>query len=159
MLARWDPFREMLQMRRTMDRLIDGSLTENDFGQSEWSLPLDVVEKDNEYVVKASLPGIKPEDIDVTLDKGLLTIKGQVQDESDKEEGQYHLRERRFGMFSRTIQLPTSVNADQIQADYKDGILMLTLPKTEEVKPKKIAIKHADKMVESKLTDGKQKVK
>ena len=141
MLSRWDPFREMMTMRRAMDRLLDSSLTGEATETPEWSLPLDVVEEETEYLVKASLPGIKPEDLDITYNKGMLTIKGEVKDERETTEGQYHLRERRFGTFSRTIALPTTVKPEDIQANYQDGVLTLTLPKAEETKPKRIQVK------------------
>ena len=153
MLTRWDPFRDMISMRRMMDRMIDQSLGENgDLPQAEWSLPLDVVEHENEYVVKANLPGVKPDDLDITYDKGVLSIRGETKEESDKEEGQYHLRERRWGTFSRSISLPTVIQADEIQANFSNGILSLTLPKSEDVKPKRIAIQQGDqqKTIEAK---------
>lgn len=141
MLTRWDPFREMVTMRRAMDRLMENALPEQgDWQVPEWSLALDVVENADDFVIKASLPGVKPEDIDVTYSKGMLTIKGEIKDESQSEQGQYHLRERRYGSFTRTITLPTSVKSEEIAADYKDGILTLRLPKMEEIKPKRIQI-------------------
>lgn len=141
MLSRWDPFREMVSMRRAMDRLIENSMGSEDWNQaSDWSLALDVVEEEDAYLVKASVPGIKPEDIDVTYEKGMLTIKGVVKDETETTKGQYHLRERRYGTFSRTISLSTSVKADDIKATYENGVLELRLPKAEEVKPRRIAI-------------------
>jgi HSP20 family protein len=149
MLTRWDPFRDMVSMRRMMDRLIDQSLTgEGENVQAEWTLPLDVIEQENEFVVKASLPGVKLDDIDVTFNKGMLTIKGEMKEESEKEEGQYHLHERRWGSYSRSIALPSSVEANAIRAEYQDGILLLRLPKTEEVKPKRITINAGQKAIE-----------
>ena len=158
MLSRWDPFREMISMRRAMDRLIDGSLSGQDqMSEVQWSLPLDVIEHDNEFIVKASLPGVKPDDIDVTFDKGMLTIKGQVMNESENEEGEYHLRERSYGTFTRTISLPSTIKADDIQANFNDGILTLELPKSEEVKPKRIAVnKGQQKSIDVKATSGKE---
>jgi HSP20 family protein len=151
MLTRWDPFRDMVSMRRMMDRLIDQSLTgEGESTQADWTLPLDVVEQEGEYIVKASLPGVKLDDIDVTFDKGLLTIKSEIKEESEKEQGQYHLRERRWGSFSRSISLPSTVEADKINAEYMDGILTLHLPKSEEVKPKRIAIGAGRKVIDAK---------
>ncbi len=147
MLSRWDPFRDLVTMRQAidrlqaMDRLIDNSLADDDRSvTSEWGLPLDVVEDENDYVVKASLPGVKPEELDITYNKGMLTIKGEMKDESESTKGQYHLRERRYGTFSRTISLPSSVKPEDIQAHFQDGILTLKLPKAEEVKPKRIPI-------------------
>jgi HSP20 family protein len=157
MLTRWDPFREMVTMRRAMDRLIESSLgDQGDLPQEEWMLPLDVVEQEDQYLVKASLPGIKPEDIDITYNKGVLTIKAELKEENEKAEGQYHLRERRSGTFVRSISLPGSVKGDEIQADYNDGVLELRLPKSEEVKPKRIAIQSAQKS-DQKMLNGKAK--
>jgi len=160
MLTRWDPFREMVSMRRSMDRLIDQSFTgQENWNQPDWALALDVVEHENEYVVKASLPGVKAEDVDVTFDKGMLTIRGEVKDESEKEEGHYHMRERRWGVFTRSLSLPSSVNASGIQATFTDGVLTLELPKSEEVKPKKINILQNQKTVEAKPVESKQSSK
>ena len=152
MLTRWDPFRDLVSMRRAMDRLMENSLGDEHDVTSEWGLPLDVVEDENEYIVIASLPGIKPEDLDITFNKGSLTIKGEIKDESETTKGQYHLRERRFGTFARTITLPTTVKPEDIQADYHDGILELKMPKSEEVKPKRIPIQSGggSRVIESK---------
>ena len=153
MLTRWDPFRDLVSMRRAMDRLMENSLGEDREVTSEWGLPLDVVEDENDFIVKASLPGVKPDDLDITYSKGMLTIKGEIKDESETTKGQYHLRERRYGLFTRTINLPSSVKAEDIQADYHDGILELKMPKTEEVKPKRIPIQSGggDRVLDSKL--------
>lgn len=152
MLTRWDPFRDLVSMRRAMDRLMESSLADETNITGEWGLALDVVEDENDFVVKASLPGIKPDDLDITFNKGMLTIKGEIKDESETIKGQYHLRERRFGTFARTITLPTSVKAEDIQADYHDGVLELKMPKSEEVKPKRIPIQSGGgkTMIESK---------
>jgi HSP20 family protein len=141
MITRWDPFREMLTMRRAMDRLMENSIKDQDeVPQADWSLALDVVENDDSYLVKASVPGVKVEDIEVTYNKNLLTIRGEIKEEAEREQGQYHLRERRYGTFTRTISLPSAIKSDAIHADYKDGVLTLQLPKMEEVKPKRIQI-------------------
>ncbi len=151
MLTRWDPFREMVSMRRAMDRLMENSLADEREMTSEWGLALDVLEDENEFVVKASLPGIKPDDLDITYNKGTLTIRGEIKDESETTKGQYHLRERRYGTFTRSITLPASVKSDDIQADYHDGVLELKMPKSEEVKPKRIPIQanSASRVIES----------
>lgn len=153
MLTRWDPFREMVAMRRAVDRLIDNTVSSDEWKQeSDWGLPLDVVEEEDAYIVKASVPGIKPDQFEITYNKGMLTIKGEIKDESESTSGQYHLRERRYGSFTRTISLPNTVNYDNIQANYEDGVLTLKMPKSEEVKPKRIPIQVGDgkKVIESK---------
>ena len=154
-LTRWDPFHEMWNMRTTMDRFFDTSTMRSDArcDTTPWNLALDVVETDDEYVVKASLPGMNPDELDITYDSNLLTIKGEVQKEEEFEEGRYHLRERRYGAFSRSISLPTSVKAEKIEASYEAGILKLRLPKSEEAKPKRIKVRSASgaaKMIEGK---------
>ena len=141
MVTRWDPFREMVTMRRAVDRLIENSVgDQGEWQQPEWSLALDVVENEDSFLVKASVPGAKPEDIDITFNKGMLTIRGEMKDESEQENGQYHLRERRWGSFSRSIALPQTIKAEDIQAEYNNGVLLLKMPKAEEVKPKRIQI-------------------
>jgi HSP20 family protein len=162
-ITRWDPFRDMMQMRSNMDRMID-RFFEDGFGdgwdqQSSWNLPLDVSETGDEYLVKASLPGIKPEDVDVTFSDNTLTIKGEMRQEEEKEESRYHLRERRYGSFSRTLTLPRGINGDNIKASFDNGVLTLHLPKSEEVKPKKINIQGGrnPQMIEGKASDVKNK--
>ncbi len=91
--------------------------------------------------MKASIPGVDPNDVEVTLTDNTLTIKGEVKEETDVEERNYHLRERRFGSFTRNVTLPLPVDADKVEATHENGVLSLRLPKTEAVKPKKISVK------------------
>jgi HSP20 family protein len=152
MLTNWDPFRDMMSMRRAMDRLIDSTLGEE---QREWTLgvPLDVSEKEDAFLLKASLPGIDPDDIDITYQDGVLTIKGEVREDQEVERGAYRIRERRWGSFSRAVQLPSAIKVDDIEASYQNGVLRLHMPKTEEVRAKRIQIKAAEgqKMLEGKF--------
>jgi HSP20 family protein len=143
MLTRWDPFREMMVIRNARDRMFDGdlALAPSSWRSFNWSVALDVVENDDEFVIKASLPGINPDDLEITFIDGKLTIKGEVTEEEKVEEARYHLRERRFGSFSRSIKLPSGIDSEKIDAKYESGVLELHLPKVEEVKPKKITIK------------------
>ena len=156
-IIRRDPFRDMLQIRNTMDRLFEDAFTgwDGDWTRTwEGGLPLDVVEKDDEYIVSASLPGINPDDLDVTFTGNTLSIKGEVKSDDEKEEGHYHLRERRYGSFARSITLPSGVNGNKIQANYEAGILKLHLPKVEEAKPKRISVKTSvPKMIEGKVRE------
>jgi HSP20 family protein len=142
MIRRWDPLREMMVLRNSLDRVVDRdlALAPGDWKSFNWSVALDVVENDDEYLVKASLPGIDPEDLDITFDDNRLTIKGEVKDEKDVEDTRYHLRERRYGSFTRSIKMPSGIKSDEIEARYDKGVLELHLPKIEEVKPKKITI-------------------
>jgi HSP20 family protein len=153
MLTRWDPLQEMLNLRRTVDRLFDNVTPEHDWSQpAMWGLAVDMVENKDEFIVKASVSGIKPDDLDISYSDDTLTIKGEIKEEKDNKEDQYHLRERRYGSFIRSIELPAKVKGDAIEASYQEGVITLRLPKAEEVKPKRIAIKVNDqKMIEGKL--------
>jgi len=102
---------------------------------------VDIYETKDDVVVKASLPGVKPEDIEVSVVGDTLTIKGEVKEEKDIKEENYIRKERRYGSFCRSFTLPVSVDADKATAEFENGVLTLTLPKAEEVKPKTIAIK------------------
>jgi HSP20 family protein len=156
MLTRWDPFRDMLSMRRAMDRIFDRALEPSWSETAVWDLALDVVENKDEFLVKASLPGINPDDLEITFTDNVLTIKGETKEDKEVKEEQYHLRERRQGMFSRSISLPNRVKADAIEASYDAGVLTLKLPKVEEIKPKRIAINvGSSKMIEGKSKDKK----
>lgn len=154
MLTRWDPFREMLSIRNTMDRMFDSALagSSDRWQPMAWDLALDVVESKDEFMVKASVPGINPEDLEITFNNNTLTIRGEVKEEKEVEEAQYHLRERRYGSFARSLTLPAGIEANKIVANYEAGVLKLHLPKAEEIKPKKIAIHSMDepKYIEAK---------
>jgi HSP20 family protein len=159
-IIRWDPFREMVSMRNAMDRLFDNALgTMPEDWQPSWSLALDVAENANEFVVKASIPGVNPDDLDITYDANTLTIKGETRVEEEREDTHYHLKERRYGSFVRSISLPSSVRAENIQANYESGVLTLHLPKAEEAKPKRIAIQSgkSSKVLEGKVAEIKHK--
>lgn len=143
-VVRWDPFREMLQFRRSMDRMMDESLMNgaNWDEPMRWALAVDVMENNDAYLVKASLPGVDPDDINITYDNHVLTLSTEIQAEEEKKEERYLLRERRYGSFTRSITLPNQVDASKIEADYSNGVLTLTLPKAEELKPRRIQIQN-----------------
>ncbi|RME80475.1 MAG: Hsp20/alpha crystallin family protein [Caldilineae bacterium] len=143
MVVRRDPlFREMAAWRNAMDRLFNELTEPSEYWTDRpWALALDVAETEEEFVVKASLPGINPDDLEITLTDNVLTIKGEVRESKDLEEATWHLRERRYGTFQRSITLSTPVDADKIDASYTDGVLTLRIPKVEEVKPKRISVK------------------
>lgn len=154
MLTRWDPVREMMGLRRAMDRLFDDAMVSSPGWDnvSRMELALDVSESDEAYTVRASIPGVNPDDIDITYNANTLTIKGEIKEEKEVQEARYHLRERRFGSFSRSINLPSTIDASGIQANYEKGVLSLNLPKAEEAKPKRIEIK-TQKMIEGEMKD------
>ena len=138
-LTRWDPLQEMLDFNRAMDLVRQRSGALGD-GQ-QFDLSMDIYETPDAYEIEAALPGVKPEDVDITLNNNVLTIRGETRMEEEKEDRNYHLRERRVGAFVRSITLPSSINSDAIEAHYDNGVLKLRLPKAEEAKPKHIQVK------------------
>lgn len=156
-ISRRNPFRDMLDMRSMMDRMIERDLLGPSQLTTDWDLALDVVEKADEFVVKASIPGINPDDLDITYNNNILTIKGEVKGENEEKDARYHLQERWSGSFSRSISLPGGVKADDIQASYQAGVLTLHLPKKEELKPRRITIKSEEpKVIEGRFGNGKK---
>ena len=143
-VVRWEPFREAVSLRDAMDQLFENALigtTPRPAGESAWALALDIAETESAYVVKASLPGINPDDLEITVVDNAVTISGEVRPEEDQKDQRYHLRERRWGKFSRSVTLPMSVDAGNVQAEYQHGVLTLTLPKHEQARPHRIAIR------------------
>ena len=143
-ISQWRPF-EFEKMRKEMDRLWD-SFLEGRPGrkardQEEWIPSLDFSETKSDLVVKAELPGIDPKDIDISLSEGVLTIRGEKRQEKEEKEEGYHLVERRYGSFTRSIRLPREIQNEKINASYQNGVLKITLPKTEEAKKKEVKIK------------------
>lgn len=144
-LTRWDPYREMLSLREAMDRLFEESLVPSRRRREEREgftpLAVDMTEKDDALVVKTDLPGLKPEDVDISIRENTLTIKGKFEAEEETERESVHIRERRYGSFHRSVALPASVQVEDAEASFEDGVLEITLPKTEEEKPKRIEVK------------------
>ena len=141
-LTVFDPFREMATLRSMVDQVFDNMLTRQLEGWRgfDW-MALDMYQTSDEVVVKAVLPGVKPEDIHVSVANQVLTIRGEVKEEKVNEDATYHIRERRSGVITRSVQLPVEVDVDKAKAEYENGILTLTLPKAEEVRPKTISVK------------------
>ena len=141
-LIRWEPAREMMSLRDAMDRLFDDAFTRPLSLRDAWSVPaIDMFQTDDEIVVKAALPGIKADEVQINVTGEVLTLKGEVKQNQEMEEKAWHIREQRFGSFERSIALPTDVVADKAKADFENGILTITLPKAEDVKPKTITVK------------------
>jgi HSP20 family protein len=129
-----------------MDRIFEESFVRPESWLTVWErgtmgLPIDLYETDEAVVVKATVPGIKPEDLDITVEDGTLTIKGESKGEEKVEQGRYHYQERRYGAFARSVSLPVAVNTDKAEASFEHGVLTLTLPKAEEARPKSIKVK------------------
>jgi HSP20 family protein len=139
-LTRWEPFRDLLSIRRDMDRLFDEFYSQP-LAKAEGMPLIDMYQTEDDIVVKATLPGVKADDLDIQITGDVLTIHGEVKEESEKKDAKYHMREQRYQSFSRSLKLPANVVADKAKAEMKDGILNLTLPKAEESKPKAISVK------------------
>jgi HSP20 family protein len=142
-LTRWEPVREMMTLREAMDRLFDDAFTRPiNLRDGGWSAPaVDMYQTDDEVVVKAALPGFKADEVQINITGDVLTVRGEMKHEEEKKEKAWHIREHRWGTFERSIALPTTVTADKAVADFENGILTITLPKAEEVKPKTITVK------------------
>ena len=143
-LTRWEPAREMMTLREAMDRLFDDAFTRPLSVRDGWTMAspsIDMYQTDNEVVVKASIPGLKAEDVQINVSGDVLTLKGEVKQEEERKDKAWHIREHRFGSFERSIALPTDVKSDKAEAMFENGILTITLPKADEVKPRTINIK------------------
>ena len=142
MLDRHDPFGRTLGLRQVMDRLLEDAVVmpRNGDGQG-WSGPaLNVYEDGDNLIVEAQLPGLKPEDLDINVEQGVLTISGQTTAEEERKERNYLIREHRTGRFSRSLRLPATYNPDACQATFEHGVLRLAFPKSESAKPRRIQI-------------------
>jgi HSP20 family protein len=144
-ITRFDPLGEMVSLRSAMDRLFEDSFVSpmswRTIGGGESVTPaIDVHETPDEIVVTAVLPGLRPEDVDITMTGQSLTLRGEFKADESVNRDQYLYRERRYGTFSRSLQLPVRVEGDQAEATFTDGILTLRIPKAEEVKPRQIRI-------------------
>jgi HSP20 family protein len=142
---RWEPFNETVSLRDAVNRLFEDSFIRPGawpmpFDGGGLSLPTDLIETKDNVIVKMSAPGVKPEEIDISVVGDTLTIKGEMKGEERFEEGNYIRKERHFGSFQRAFSLPTSVASDKAKAEFENGVLTLTLPKAEEAKPKSIKI-------------------
>ena len=156
MLDRYDPFFRPLSLRQMMDRLLEDAFVSpgglaDQFGGG--GPPLNAFEEGDHLVVEAQLPGIKPEDIDVTVEQGVLTIRGETKAEEERKERNYLIREHRAGRFSRSLRLPATYDPDACQADFEHGVLRLSFPKSEAAKPRRIQIGGS----QPAMTSGKAK--
>jgi HSP20 family protein len=142
---RWDPYREVVSLSDAVNSLLRESFVRPGAGMAGGgggvaALPLDVVENENEFVVRASLPGIRPEDVQITVHGDTLTIRGEQKVEEEKKGQTWHLRERRHGAFQRSLSLNTPIDPDKADAQFEHGVLTLTLPKSERAKPRQIKV-------------------
>ena len=144
-LIRWDPFRELYTLQERMNRLFSEAarrspVAEEEMVQGAWVPAVDIFETGDSIVIKAELPGLTKEDINLEVKENTLSIKGEKKFEKDVKEENYHRMERSYGAFRRAFSLPSTVQQDKVRAKFKDGILEVTLPKAEEAKPKQIKV-------------------
>jgi HSP20 family protein len=150
-MMRWDPFQDLRSAQDEMAQMspmlahalgLHARQQGNDRAMTTaWAPALDISERKDAYLVTVELPGLEPEDLDITMEDGLLTIKGERQFTSESSEQQFHRVERRYGAFRRSITLPAQVQADQIEATFDNGVLQIVVPKAEEAKPKRIQVR------------------
>ncbi len=144
-MVRWNPFRELEDMQSRLNRIFgEAALAggqENASSFSAWSPAVDVQETEKEYLIKADLPGVKKEDVKVELLEGALTIGGDRSQEKEEKGKKFHKIEREYGSFLRRFALPSDVDAEKVQAEFKDGVLNVHLPKSPAVKPQTVDVK------------------
>ncbi len=141
-LIRWEPARDMMTLREAMDHLFDGAFTRPFGMMNNTSIPaIDMYQTDNDVVVKAALPGIKADEVQINVTGDILSIRGEIKRKDEVKDKAWHIREQRWGSFERSVILPTEVVSDKAKAEFEDGVLTITLPKAEEVRPKTITVK------------------
>lgn len=142
-LVKWNPWREIEDMFDRYDKAVGLPRSGNQevMTAGDWSPRVDIVENDNEFVIKAEIPEVKKEDVKVAVDNGVLTLKGERKQEKEEKGKKFHRVERYFGSFTRSFTLPENVDESKVTATFKDGMLSLQVPKTEKVKPKTIEVK------------------
>jgi HSP20 family protein len=148
-IIRWNPAQDLMRMREEMDSLFQqflrpGTSEEGSWGQGLWAPPVDIVETDDALVMKVELPGFSKDDIQIELHDNRLTLRGERKYEKEVKEEQYRRRERAYGRFERSFLLPTVIDQDKVTAEFKDGVLELRLPKSQEAKAKRIAVTEAE---------------
>jgi HSP20 family protein len=149
-IIRWDPFREIATLQERMNRLFQEASghtrgAEEDYATGSWIPSVDVRETKDTLELQVEVPGIDPKDVTVSVENGVLTLRGTRKFEKASEGETYHRIERAYGIFERSFTLPTNVNPEKIEARYRQGVLHLTVPKREEAKPKAISIKVEEK--------------
>lgn len=154
MIDRYDPFGRTMGLRQVMDRLLEDAVLMPRQGTGGAGPSVDVYEEGDNLIVEAQLPGFTPENLDVNVERGVLTISGQTEAEEERKDRNYLLREKRSGRFTRSLHLPPAYAADPNQATFEHGVLRLVFPKTEEAKPRRIQLSGTDQPA---MTSGQQK--
>lgn len=140
-LVRWSPWRDVLSVQDEMNRLFDGLMRRRETGGgAEWVPAVDISETEDEFVVSADVPGLKSDDIKISVANNVLTLRGEKKNVREEKEENFHRVERTCGSFERTFSLPSGVDSGNIRAKYKDGVLDVRLPKSKEAKPQEIKV-------------------
>jgi HSP20 family protein len=145
-ISRWDPFQDLQSFRDEMNRTLNRWFSREEGDEPtprRWMPALDVTESKDAYHIDVEVPGLRPEDINVTVDQGMLTVQGERRSEEEKGDRSYHRVERRYGAFRRSISLPRDVDASRVQANYDNGVLRLEVPKSEGAQAKRIEVKQS----------------
>jgi HSP20 family protein len=142
-IQRWDPLRDIVSLRDAMNNLLEESFVRPRAGMAALTggMPIDLSESDESYTVRTTLPGAKPEDVDISILGDTLRITAEIHGEQEKEGEKWLLRERRFGRFERSITLPNNIKSEGANADFSDGVLTVTLPKAEAARPRQIQVR------------------
>lgn len=162
-IVRYDPFRELRSLQDDMNRLFSTAFPRSGEGEGltrgVWNPSVDISETQNAIVLEAELPGMKPEEVDITIDNNVITLRGERKFEKKDERDNYHRVERSYGSFTRSFTLPRTVTGEDAQAEFSNGVLRVTLPKREEAKSRKIEIKNngeTAKAIDTSATNGEQ---
>jgi len=147
-IVRWEPFRDLVSLQERMNRLFDESFRGVGRGNQDdewalggsWAPAVDIYEQDGNIVLKAEVPGIDPKDVDIRVENNVLTLRGERRFDGEVQKESYHRVERAYGNFTRSFTLPSVVDTEKIKAEYRDGVLRMTLPKKDEAKPRQITI-------------------
>ncbi len=139
-ILKWDPFKELQALQERIDKLFEESMRGRDIAPAAWTPAVDIYETDDAIILEAELPGMNEKDIEVKIEDNVLTIRGERKFEEERNEENYYRMERFYGTFQRSFTLPPNVDTEKVKAEYKKGILKVTLPKKEQAKPKQIKI-------------------
>lgn len=158
-IVRYDPFRELRSLNEEMNRLFSLSMPrtfeDEGFVRGAWNPSVDIFENKDQIVLEAELPGMKREDFELTIENNVITLRGERKFEKKEENDNYHRVERSYGAFSRSFTLPQTVSAENATADFKNGVLRVTLPKREEIKARRIEIKGENAEAQAKKIEAK----
>lgn len=144
-LVKWDPFRELEDVSNRLNRIFGQSLARSESGQNmlavaDWAPFVDISETDSAYLIKGEIPGVKKEDVKVTIQDGMLTIQGERKQEKEEKGKKFHRIECSYGSFARSFRVPSDADENSVKAEFKDGMLNITLAKSEKAKPKSINV-------------------